>query len=186
MIPQNSRQKLRHARACPKADADPFSVRRTIHCGCQGLRSTQGEEVLSSQSRDSHLKTVCRNREKAVRSLAVATPDLFNKRMIRSSVFEMDEVSRVLHLCHTAKCLFSGSACRRVQLFLTPRASYRLKFKQFDGDPSYETSFTFKERDTATCRMRCESWPGKPSPLAARPRNQALRKAHTLGSRESQ
>jgi hypothetical protein len=82
VISQTAREKSRHEGTDSEADANPLTLVRTIHGSCCGLWSTQCEKVFSSQSRNGHLEIVRRNREETVRTLAVATPDLLNERMI--------------------------------------------------------------------------------------------------------
>jgi hypothetical protein len=82
MIPQAPWQKAGHESTHLEADADPFSLCRTIHFGCCRLWSSQSQKALSSQSRNRHLEIVRRNGEKPVRTLTVATPDSFDERMV--------------------------------------------------------------------------------------------------------
>jgi hypothetical protein len=81
----------------PPADADPLSLRGTIHRSCFRLWSTQRQKAFPCQSRSGHLEIVRRNGEKAVRTLTVATPNLFDEWMVCASVLESDELALVLH-----------------------------------------------------------------------------------------
>jgi hypothetical protein len=95
VISQATGEKSLHEGAGFEADTDPLAFCRTIDDGRCGLWSTEREKALSSQSRDRHLETVGGNREESVRTIAVAAPNPFNKRMIGGSFFEMDELAPI-------------------------------------------------------------------------------------------
>lgn len=97
VIPQAAREKSWHEGAGFEANANPLAFRRTIHGSCCGLWSPEREKAFSSQLRDGHLETVGCNREKSVRTIAVAAPNPFNEWMIGTSLFEMDELALFSH-----------------------------------------------------------------------------------------
>jgi hypothetical protein len=97
MIAQATGEKSWHEDSRFEADADPLAFCRAIKGSCSGLWSTEREKAPSSQSRDDHLKTVGRNREKSIRTVVMATPYFFNERMIGISVLQVKELTLMLH-----------------------------------------------------------------------------------------
>jgi hypothetical protein len=95
VIPQASGKKSWHEGAGLEADADPLAFCRTIKGSCCGLRATERDKALSSQSGDGHFEAVGCNRKKSVRPITVAAPNLLNERMIRVSILEVDELALV-------------------------------------------------------------------------------------------
>jgi hypothetical protein len=84
VIPQAAREKSqrRHEGADFEADRDPLTFRGAIDSSCGGLWSTKCEEAFTFQLRDGHFEIVRGDREETVRTIAAATPDLFDEWMV--------------------------------------------------------------------------------------------------------
>ena len=95
VIPEVTGEESRHEGAGFEADSDPLAFCGTIDHGRCGLWSAKREKSLSSQSRDRHLETVSCDREETVRTIAVAAPNPFNKRLTGGPFFEMDELALI-------------------------------------------------------------------------------------------
>ena len=85
-------EKGRHEGAWFETDADPLAFGGTIDRSGGGLRPTERKEGFACKMCDGHLEGVGGNGEKAVCTIAVAAPDLFDEWMIRFTVVEMDEL----------------------------------------------------------------------------------------------
>jgi len=82
VVAEASGQELWHKYAQLETNAEPFTVRGTVHNGCLRLRSSQSEKGLTSQSRQGHLKMTRRDGDERAATRTVAPPNSFNKRRI--------------------------------------------------------------------------------------------------------
>jgi hypothetical protein len=94
--PAECPEKSWHEGADLESDGDPLSLCRTVKSSRCRLWFTECEKAFPFQSCKGYLEIVGSNRKESVCTLAAATPDPFNERMIRGSALEMNELAHIL------------------------------------------------------------------------------------------
>src|SRR5262249_7987544 len=97
VIAQVSGGKLRQEDTHLETDAEPLSFPRTVQRSRLGFWPAECQENPSAESSDHHFEIGSRDRQKTVRTLAMAAPHFLHERMIGESVRKVEEVVLTLH-----------------------------------------------------------------------------------------